>query len=318
MFASTAPEAKPSAVVLGAGAIGSLYGHVIARAGAEVSVVARSDFDLISRAGYQIKSPLLGDAIFKPHRVIKHPAEWQSATPDFLLVCMKVLADSDQVSLMTPLVGSTTKIVLIQNGIEIEAPIQAAFPHNEIISALAFVQVSRTGPALIEHFSYGELTIGTYPSGVDAGCRQFGDLLVAGGLPGKLTNDVVGARWAKCLWNAPFNPVSALTGSSKTHTILEASNGETLIRELMLEVYSIAAAAGHPLPAGIIDEYIQATKNANPYRTSMALDALHRRPMETEAILGNTLRAASRLNVDTPKLEMLYSLMQMLETTLSA
>jgi len=87
---------------------------------------------------------------------------------------------------------------------------------------------------------------------------------------------------------------------------------------LMLEVYSIAAAAGHPLPAGIIDEYIQATKNANPYRTSMALDALHRRPMETEAILGNTLRAASRLNVDTPKLEMLYSLMQMLETTLSA
>ncbi len=318
MFGSQSTGTELKALVLGAGAIGTLYGHVLARAGAQVSVVARSDFDLIHSAGYQIKSSLIGNSTFKPFRVVKQVADWLEPAPDFLLVCLKVLPNVDQVSLMRSVVGPRTKIVLIQNGIEIEAPVQSAFPDNEIISALAFVQVSRTGPAVVEHFSYGELTIGTYPAGIGTGCRQFGDLLAAGGLPGKLTENVVGARWAKCLWNAPFNPISALTGPSSTHTILNAPDGEALIREMMLEVYNTAAAAGHPLPIGIIDEYVQATRDARSYRTSMALDALHRRPMEIEAILGNTIRAAKRLRVDTPKLDLMYTLITIFGTTLSA
>jgi 2-dehydropantoate 2-reductase len=310
---STLDASPLQALVIGAGAIGALYGHVIARAGIEVSVVARSDHDLIVKDGYQIKSVHLGDETFKPKHVIRKTTDWAEAAPDLLLVCTKVLDDLDQVSLLKPVVGVNTKIILIQNGIDIESPIQAAFPNNEIISALAFVQVSRLAPAVIEHFSYGELTIGTFPKGIGQGCQQFGQLLEQGGLPGKLTDDVVNARWQKCLWNAPFNPTSALTGPSKTHTILDALQGEEMIRDMMLEVANTAAAAGHPLPVGIIDQYVQATKDVKPYKTSMALDAQNRRPMETEAILGNTVRIARRLGVATPKLDTLYALMKIFE-----
>ena len=315
MLSSKPLEPAHTALVLGAGAIGALYGHVLSRAGLQVSVIARSEADLIRRAGYQIKSISLGLDYFKPHCVLGHTSDWSDAAPDILLVCMKVLPSANQIELMRPVVGNNTRIVLIQNGIEIEAPVQAAFPDNEIVSALAFVQVSRIGPAVVEHFSYGELTIGTYPSGVGSGCAQLGELLARGGIPGKLTEDVVAARWAKCLWNAPFNPASAITGSSRTHTILNTMGGESLIRAMMLEVFNIAQAAGHLLPTGIIDEYIAATKAAQSYQTSTALDALHHREMETEAILGNTVRAAERLGVEAPKLSMLYTLMKVFEAS---
>jgi len=312
-MASTLYHPPTRALVLGAGAIGTLYGHVIARAGAEVSVVSRSEYELISKDGYQVKSLHIGDSNFKPKHVIRDTKEWPEAAPDLLLVCMKVLDNLDQVELMRPVVGIKTKIILIQNGIDIEPPIQAAFPDNEIISALAFVQVSRVAPGIVEHFSYGELTIGTYPKGIGEGCRLFGQLLEHGGIPGKLTDDVVNARWQKCLWNAPFNPTSALAGPTKTHTILNEPVGEALIRDMMQEVFDTAAAAGHPLPDGIIDQYVQATKDVRPYKTSMALDAQYKRPMETEAILGNTVRIAKRLGVVTPKLDTLYALMKILE-----
>jgi len=301
------------ALILGAGAIGTLYGHVLSRAGAKVSVVCRSDHELIAQRGYHFKSPHLGDATFRPTRVLKHTNEWSDSPPDLLIVTMKVLTHTDQLALMRAVVGPSTCIVLIQNGIEIEAPVKAAFPDNEVVSALAFVQVSRTGPAQVEHFSYGELTVGSYPKGIGSGCLLFAQMLAAGGLPGKVTDDVVNARWQKCLWNAPFNPVSALTGPSCTHTMLNTEQGESLIRALMQEVFETAAAAGHQLPADIIDQYIAATKAVPPYKTSMALDAQNQRPMETEAILGNTVRIARRYGVVTPKLDMLYALMKTLE-----
>jgi 2-dehydropantoate 2-reductase len=310
---STVTPSPVRALVLGAGAIGALYGHILARAGAEVSVVARSDFDLIAKNGYQIKSNHIGDATFKPKYVIRQSSDWNEKAPDLLLVCIKVLDNLDQVALISSFVGAHTCIILIQNGIDIESPIRAAFPNNEIVSALAFVQVSRTAPGVIEHFSYGELTIGTFPKGIGDGCRKFGYLLEQGGIPGKLTEDVVNARWQKCLWNAPFNPVSAMTGPSKTHTILNHIMGETLIRDMMKEVFDTAAAAGHPLPEGIIDQYVQATKNVRSYKTSMALDMQNGRPMETEAILGNTVRIAKKLGVATPKLDTLYALMKVYE-----
>ena len=121
---------------------GALFGSALARQGAQVSVVCRSDFDVVKRDGYDIVSPLLGNHRFHPHQVYREVADCPTP-PDYLILTVKVLADVDRAALIRPAVGPQTVIVLIENGIDIEAEIAAAFPDNELLSALAIVAVGR-------------------------------------------------------------------------------------------------------------------------------------------------------------------------------
>jgi 2-dehydropantoate 2-reductase len=79
----------------------------------------------------------------------------------------------------------------------------------------------------------------------------------------------------------------------------------------MAEVCIIAAAAGHALPADVIDSNIAKTHVMPPYKTSMLLDYERQQSMEIDAILGNAVRAGQRLGVACPHLQLLYGLMQL-------
>lgn len=305
-------EVKQRVLILGAGAIGGFYGQALANSGADVSVVCRSEYDQVNESGYQILSKTRGDAIFKPSQVLKSASDYQGGAPDYLIVTLKITKGVDRVALMKPVVGPSTVIVLIENGVEIEQEIQAAFPNNEIISCLAFIQVSRLSPGVIRHFAYGDLTIGNFPSGVSDACQRLSKMLEAADVKAPATESVVNARWQKCVWNASFNPVSVLGGPVDTITLLNSPGGEQLIRDLMAEVSTIALSTGNKMPDELIDRYIAATKSAPPYKTSMALDKERGQAMEVEVIVGNTVRAGRRANLAIPKLESVYALMQAL------
>jgi len=311
---STVDSRNPQKIViLGAGAIGAFYGQALANGGANVTLVCRSEYPHVKKNGFQILSEERGDAIFHPANVLNAEDQFNDNFPDYLVVSMKVVGGSERISPMTPFVGPNTVIVLIQNGVEIENDVAKAFPANQIISCLAFVQVSRISPGVVRHYAYGELTMGNFPSGISEQCQRFAALLNMGKISTVLTENVVGARWQKCLWNAPFNPVSVLGGPIDTRSILGLPDGEKLIRDLMDEVSQVASSVGHPIPQGLIDRYIEVTNAAPPYKTSMALDRERGQGMEVETILGNTVRVAHRQGIPVPRLEAIYALMQMLE-----
>lgn len=308
-----AAQAKNRVLIVGAGAIGSFYGALMADNGAVVSVVCRSEFEVIRDQGFAIASSALGDRIFRPAQVLRSPADYQGGAPDFLIVSVKVVHGTDRAELIRAAVGPATVIVLIENGVEIEAEIAAAFPDNELLSALAYIQVSRVAPGKVQHHALGDLTLGSFPAGASARCRQFAALVQRDGVRCTVTDNVVTARWHKCVWNAVFNPISVLGGVLDTAAILAPAEGTALVRQAMHEVICIAAACGHALPVAMVDQFIERTLQAPPYKTSMALDFEHGRPMEVEVILGNAVRAARREQVAIPALESLYALMRMVE-----
>jgi 2-dehydropantoate 2-reductase len=300
----------PSILIVGAGAVGALFGSALARQGARVSVVCRSDYDAVSRNGYAIRSPLLGDHVFRPTRTYRDVAECE-APPDYVLLTVKVLPELDRAALLRPVAGPSTTIVHIQNGVDIEAEITAAFPRNEVLSSLAFVGVGRGTPGEIVHQTHGSLVLGRYPSGIGPAAERLAALFVASGVPCKLTDDVVGARWQKAVWNAPFNPVSILGGVLDTAAMLRTEEDRAFIRKAMQEVCATAAAAGHPQSPKLVDAMIANTIQMPAYKTSMALDYENGRPMEIEAILGNVVRAARANGVATPTLDAIYALAKM-------
>ncbi len=299
-------------LVLGTGAIGGFYGARLAQAGARVSVVARSDYDKIRDEGIEVRSDG-GDYCFVPEKVLTRAEDYGSA-PEFIIVATKVVAGAETPELIRGAVGPRTAIVLIQNGIDIEEPVQCAFADNEVISGLAFIAANRVGPGCILHLDYGRLTLGRYPSGSSEKAECLRTLLESVGVPSVVTEDVVTARWQKLIWNAPFNPISVLAGGVDTKTILDSEESTRLVRAVMEEVSEVAAASRHPLAPDVIEQNIQGTRVMKPYKTSMLLDFENGRPMEVEAILGNAVRIARSLDVPIPHMETLYALLKLVSS----
>jgi 2-dehydropantoate 2-reductase len=308
------PEAPCRVLILGAGALGAFYGAVLARAGCAVSVVARSDFELVAAEGYRIESTM-GDLSFRPARVLRSSVESAAGEPcAFVLVALKLVAGVDRVALIRPALGLDSVIVLVQNGVGIENEIVQAFPGNEILSCVAYAAASREGPGRVRHHSnYTRLVLGRYPRGSSAAAARFAGFIKAGGASVQLTDDIIGARWQKCAWNTVFNPISALGGGLGTRDILSGEAQTDFVRAAIGEVCAVAAADGHPLAPDTVTKQIEGTLRMPNYVSSMGQDWLAGRPMETEALLGNVVRMAASLGVAVPRLEALYALMLMAE-----
>ncbi|MCH9698143.1 MAG: 2-dehydropantoate 2-reductase [Gammaproteobacteria bacterium] len=300
-------------LIAGAGAIGCYYGSLLANAGQSVSLLVRSGYDHIKQHGVEIDS-IHGEWNFKPAHVIQHAAELP-LTADYVLVTTKVTEQVDRAGLIRDAISPDTTIVLIQNGIDIEQEVAHAFPDNHLISGLAFICATRCQPGFVKHTAYGRLVIGDYPNGIREKTRRFAELFKNSGIDCNITDDVVTARWQKTVWNAPFNPVSVLSDGLDTQSVLQTR--EDYLRAIMTEVTEIAAALNHPLRDDIVDINIESTRSMPPYKTSMLLDYERGQCMETEAILGNAVRAAHGAGIEAPYLTSLYSLMKLKETRIA-
>ncbi len=286
-------------LVIGTGAIGGLYAAKLSQAGAEVSVVCRSDYEQVKRGGMQIKS-LWGDFNFKPHQVLQSAEEFKDKA-DFILIATKALPEISLPDLIRPVLTSETSIALIQNGIFIEKDLARAFPNHHLLSIIAFVAVKKEQPALVEHDDNGKLIIGEYQNSNSQKTREIFELWQKSGVPCVLSEDIQLDRWKKLLWNASFNPISVLAGELDTKQILNDPEIRFWVRDAMLEVQLLAKAEGYEISDDLIEETIDATAaRKNPALTSMLLDFKAGRKMELEAILGNALKFAEEKNIDLP------------------
>ncbi|HKI64468.1 MAG TPA: 2-dehydropantoate 2-reductase [Burkholderiales bacterium] len=305
------PDAR--VLVLGAGAIGAFYGGVLARAGCEVSVVARADYDAVAAGGYRIESTL-GDLSFRPAQLLRSAGDYRGEA-DYVLVALKLTRGIDRATLIAPALAAGSAIVLVQNGIGIEDEVARAFPQHELLSGVAYAAVSREAPGRVRHHSkFTRLVLGRYPGGASENATRFAGLLKAGGSSCVVTEVIVGARWEKSAWNAVFNPLSAIGGGLGTRDILSGDEQTAFVRAAIAEVCAVAAADGHPLAPDLPERQIDGTRRMPNYVSSMGQDRLAGRPMETEALVGNAVRIARRLGVAVPRLESLYALLRMSES----
>jgi len=304
-------------LVIGAGAIGAYYGARLAQAGADVSVVVRSDYDGLKKRGEYLIRSHEGDFTFKPTQILNDPSDYQGEA-DYVIVATKVLPHTDSVELVKGVVSENTTIVLLQNGVEIEAHVADAYPNNEVISGLCFICVSRVEPGVINHQDYGHLSIGNFPQKVTPKSQKLGDMFNRVGVQCEVSDHVVQTRWKKLVWNAPYNPMTVLAGGVDTKQIMDNPNTAKLVRDIMEEVYLVAKAVGAEFEYEFLQHNIDQTIKMTPYKPSMLLDYEAGREMEVEAILGNAVKAARRVDVATPHLDSIYALLQMVNSPLSS
>ncbi len=294
-------------LVVGAGGVGAYFGGRLAQAGMDVSVLCRSNYEQVRKNGFHLKS-IAGDFSFMPGGVYRSCAEYPG-TADYLIVTTKVLPDIDVVKIIKAAVKPGTMIVLIQNGIEIEPEVFAAFPDNELVSSIAYIGVFQRENGKIEHQAAGRLKMGVYKGGSSGKM----DLLSANfnkvNVECETVEDIEFFRWVKLVWNVPYNPLSVLAGGADTKVISTTKVLEDLCAELMQEVCAVAKARGIHLPENIIQKNLEYTRKFPPYKTSMLLDFENKRPLEVDAIVGNVVRIAHEEQVAVPHLETVYALL---------
>ena len=301
---------KVPVLLFGAGAVGSYFCGRMAQGGlADVSVVGRSDYETVKTQGYRIKS-CDGDFTFHPAGVYRSAAEYPGHA-DYIIITSKVLPGIDLPGMIRDAVRPHTVIVLIQNGIEIENELAAAFPANELISSIAYIGVTRVAPGEVVHVDGGRLKFGLYPQGTSAHAERLAELFTAGKIPVQVTPEIMRARWEKLVWNVPFNPISVLAHSD-TAQMMADPDCVKLLRATMEEVCTLAAADGWRQPDDLIDRQLEFTRGFKPYKPSMLIDYDNGRPMEIEAIIGNVVRIAARLNIAVPYIFSIYAMIKRL------
>ncbi len=286
--------------IIGMGAIGGFYGGRLAHAGLEVHFLSHSDYAFVVEHGLQIDSC---DGNFHlPHVNAYHTSADMPKT-DVVIVGLKSVNNHLLPELLAPIITENTVVVLIQNGIGLEADLQAAFPNLHIVAGLAFICSSKTQPGHINHQCYGSINLGNYSCPPERFSQILEDFQKAGLQVAEVPYEE--ARWKKAVWNMPFNGMTVALDTS-TDKLLNNPATRQLIYDQMMEVIGAANALGiEAITSEFADKMIEMTDAMVPYSPSMKLDYDFHRPMEIYYLYTRPIEEARKAGFEMPKLSML-------------
>ena len=292
--------------IIGTGAIGGFYGARLDKAGFEVHFLLHTDYQYVVDHGLTIDS-CDGNFTLPSPKVYDSTSDMPQC--DVVIVALKTTQNHLLPSLLPPLLKPDTIILLIQNGIGVEADVQQLFPSQPIAAGMAFICSAKAGPGHINHQFYGNINIGNYSCHNPQRYNQMLADFRAAGI-GAADVEYLEARWKKAVWNMPFNGMTVALNTT-TNRLLSCESTHRLIYDQMLEVIGAAQALGvKNLDTRFADKMIANTIKMPPYSPSMKLDFDFHRPMEINYLYTRPIAEAHAAGFAMPKLEMLEAELQ--------
>jgi 2-dehydropantoate 2-reductase len=287
--------------VIGTGGLGGFYGGMLAKAGQEVHFLFHSDYKQVKTHGLQIDS-VLGD--FHLAEINAYQSTTDMPVCDVVLVCLKTTSNHLLKEILPPILHRDTCVILVQNGLGIEAALAEDFPDLSIAGGLAFICSSKIGAGHISHVDYGKITIGLHQRASEDLLHHVCADFEAAGVPAEFSDNLGLSRWKKLVWNVPYNGMCVVLNTT-TEQLMANPETYSLMKELMLEVIHGANACGYAIGELFAQVMLDSTAVMKPYAPSMKLDYDFRRPLEIEAIYSAPIKAAKACQCDMPKVSML-------------
>lgn len=294
-------------LVFGAGAIGSLFAALFARAGETVEVVARPDHvRAIREHGLRVEGSVEGSW---PVAAYEHLTA--ASNPDLVLLTVKSFHLKASARLLAEVLPRPTPILLPQNGLGIEGIVgrtmEGAGRFLEtppLVRAVTTLPATWVAPGHVRYAGSGEVRLGR-PRGdtpLDRATRSFFALFERARIPVRYVDDLESALWTKAVVNGAINPVTA--AYSVLNGALLDPPYRSLAESLAREGLEAARAAGHPLDASLVLGELWRTLEATAAnRSSMLQDVDRGRPTEIDVISGALLAAGRAGGVRMPETE---------------
>ena len=298
--------------VVGAGAMGSLFGAMLAEAGNTVWLydVWPEHVQAINSDGLSIEKT--GKTRKVDLKATSDSAEIDQA--DLVIIFVKSMETKSAAETARGIAGSAGVVMTLQNGMGNADKIAKFIEPDRILAGTTSHGATMLGAGRIRHAGGGATTIGSWADSGSGRARasQFADLFNQAGIETKAVDDVRSVIWDKLLINIGINAITALTGI-KNGQILDLETTQEISHTAVEEAMAVARAQNIQINPNAVDTVFKVAKATAFNRSSMGQDVDHHRPTEISAINGFIVREAKKAGIKTPVNFTLTALVETLE-----
>jgi 2-dehydropantoate 2-reductase len=313
--------------VVGAGAIGAFAGAMLARAGEDVTLIARGPHLRAIRAnGVRVRGAI-GDFV-----------AWPLATDDLdsagevdvVLVTLKAPSLTEMAPRLAPLIGPETCVVFAQNGIpwwyfyrhggewdgthlETVDPggvISQSIDPTRVIGCVVYPSTIIVEPGVVEHIEGTRFAIGEPDRSKSERCRRIADAFIKAGLRCPIRTHIRHDMWVKLMGSVAFNPISALTKGTLAE-VVQCQESRELAAAIMSEAEAVAVRLGIDMGVSI-EQRLDGAGKVGHHKTSMLQDVEAGRPTELEAIVGAVVELGNKMGLALPCTKAVYACAKLL------
>ena len=298
--------------ILGSGAVGGFYGAKLARAGHDVTFIARgAHLAAIRERGLEIKSPMVGDFIA---RATAEEDTSKVGPVDLVIVAVKAYDNATALPMLQPMLGNATSVLTLQNGVDSVAEVAAIAGEKRVIGGTTYIATALTAPGVIEQNGthrrvvFGEV-FGDLPR-MSERVQRIHEALSGADIESEPQMDGRVPIWEKFVFLAP---TAGFTGAARLH--VGPLREDPFIRAQYFracqEIEAIARAEGVPVAENLIEK-IEAYIDGIPgtMRSSLLIDLAQGKKIEVETLLGSVVRRAAKAGVPAPINATLYAVLK--------
>ena len=289
---------------MGAGAVGCYFGGMLARAGHDVTLVARPQHvEAIRQGGLRIETKSFDEHVTL--RASSDAAAVQGA--DLVLFCVKSTDTEAAGAQLKPYLAPGALVLCLQNGVDNADRLRTVLPPHQVAAAVVYVATEMAGPGHVKHHGRGELVI--EPS---RGSEAAAQALVAAGVPTEISANVRGALWLKLIINCAYNAVSAIAQQPYGLNV-QGEGIREVMRDVVDECLAVAKAEGVEVPGDVHDVVAKLVESMPSQMSSTAQDLARGKRTEIDHLNGLIVRRGEALGIATPANRVLWALVKLLE-----
>jgi 2-dehydropantoate 2-reductase len=295
--------------VVGAGGVGGGYGAFLAKAGADVTFIARgAHLAAVKANGLRLESQL-GDIHLVPTQATDDPG---SVGPvDVVLFCVKQWDVESAGTAIKPMVGPETAVIPLQNGIDAAERLGPILGAQAVMGGVANIAATIMAPGIVRHTGtgrrmvFGELDGRPSPRG-----EAFAARCAKAGIDGVLSHSIQTDLWMKFILLASNASIMALARLPVGNLRDDPDIGPWFATAYE-EVARVGRAAGIALPKDAVERTLGFNRNAPPHLIpSMAVDLLRGNRIELPWLSGKVVELGRKHGVPTPVHSLMYAMLK--------
>jgi 2-dehydropantoate 2-reductase len=297
-------------VIMGAGAMGGLFGGLLAFSGEEVWLVdvQKEQVDVINSVGLTLEE---GDKL----QIIGVNATRDVASigkADLVLFFVKTYHTEQAVSDALALEKEDTIFLTLQNGLGNEEVLCKRIDPKKVMLGVTGQGATFLGPGHVRHAGRGKTFIGELDHGVSDRAIHVARMFGEAGIDTEVSANIHDLIWDKLLVNVGINALTALT-ELKNGQLLDYPETLRIMEALVSEAAEVARRKGIRIEGNPIERVKSVAEATRGNRSSMGQDIDFRRKTEIDAINGAVVREAKRLGLPVPCNEVVTDLIKTIE-----
>ncbi len=295
--------------VVGAGGVGGGFGAALAKAGADVTFIARgAHLAAMKSAGLKIESPR-GDTHLVPTQATDDPKTIGEV--DVVLFCVKLWDLESAGEHIKPLIGPQTAVIPLQNGIDAADRLVPILGAKAVMGGVAQISASIIQPGVIRQVgTFMRMIFGELDGSRSKRAEEFLALCLKAGFDATLSDQIVTELWMKFI---PLATNASITAATRLPIgkLRDDPDVRAVFLAAITEVIDVARAKDIPLPSDALTRTLDFIGHTPPaMKASMALDLERGNRLELPWLSGKVVELGREVSVPTPTHDLLYALLK--------